>query len=468
MKFVGKVVLVLVLGTALAWAQTNNILYGGDFEVWENNLPFGWAPSTGGFDVYQSNDPVHGGASSVLINLRSTRNQDFDHQMIVVYPGDTYTYSVWVFDTSFAKARLAVIWYDENQNEITRNYANQYSSNQTDWQQLVFEVTAPDNAHYAVPRIRFYDESGFSDSAYIWIDDAQFVGPDHRVPVILRAQIGGDSHYRPFWVDGSWDDDGNYDPWWRGDWVELRDDGVWPDEVAEDDIFSGVVYLNPNINTSYWWWVGSEPFWSPGGGAWLEDGPGITVQDYTTDTLMTDPLVVDPSDQGFNEWVINLAGEQNGWDVTDDNLTRDGWVWSNYFYLDPAVVGDTFEFKFAVMHSWAAAYGDGGIGGGYPNYKYPVPEAGTYLIGFDDSTNSVIFEQVEELPLVINEFIVQPTSSEAIEIYNPNDHDVDMSGWIVAVELSNGTVDTATVNDGVVAPANGYVVLDRDNLSDFG
>ncbi len=462
MKLVGKALLMVIMWSALSWAQTNNILYGGDFDVWiGDTLPYGWHQGTGGFDIIRSSSPAHSG-NAVQVVLRSTSNQDFNHDTVYVMPGDTYTFSLWVFDTSYAKARLAVIWFDSTGSPIRYDYSNDYSANQPDWQQLTYEVTAPDNAEKAMVRVRFYDETGFSDSAYIWIDDAEFVGPDHRIPVLLKAQIGGDSDYRSFWADGSWNNDGNYDPWWRGDWVELKDDGVWPDEIAGDHIFTGVTYLNPNPHTQYYWWIGSEPFWAPGGGAYLDDGTPFELTDYSIDTLQTEVAVVDPSGQGFNEWVITLAGEQNNWNNSEDNLTRSGWVWSGYFNLDPAAVGDTFEFKFTVMHSWNAAYGDGGIGGGFPNYKYYIPEPGLYRIGFDDSTNSVIFEQVTTLPVVINEFIVTPTSAEAIELYNPNPNEVSLNGYYLVIEGST-FADTIPINDGVTIPGNGYVVLSDAN-----
>ncbi len=460
MKSVSRALFIVLAWSAFSWAQTNNILYGGDFDAWDGDHPFGWTQRTSGFDISQTNSPAVSG-NAVQVILRSTTNQDLDHDTIAVIPGANYTFSVWAYDTSYAKVRLAVLWYDSS-GGVQYDYSNVYSSNQDGWQQLVYETTAPSNAVAALPRLRFYDESGFSDSAILWIDEAEFVGPDNRIPVILRAQIGGESSYRPFWVDGSWDNDGNYDFWWRGDWVELRDDGVWPDETAGDHIFSGVTYFNPNLTTSYYWWVGSEPFWSPSGSAWLEDGTPFSIEGYTSDTIVLDPVVVDPSNSGFNDWVIVLAGEQNGWNNADDNLTRNGWVWGGYFNLDTTVVGDTFEFKFAVMHSWEAAYGDGGIGGSYPNYKYPVTEPGTYYIAFDDSTNSVIFERVEQVPLLVNEFIVTPTSAEAIEVYNPNDSDIDMSNYFFTITGSTFE-DTIMVASGVSIPANGYLAFSDNN-----
>ena len=61
--------------------------------------------------------------------------------------------------------------------------------------------------------------------------------------------------------------------------------------------------------------------------------------------------------------------------------------------------------------------------------------------------------------VLINEFIATPSDSEAVEICNTTDAEIDISGW---------TMDGATINAGVVVPANGYVVLDDNNTSGIG
>ena len=53
--------------------------------------------------------------------------------------------------------------------------------------------------------------------------------------------------------------------------------------------------------------------------------------------------------------------------------------------------------------------------------------------------------------VLINEFIATPTGSEAVEIGNTTDAEIDIGGW---------TMDGSAINAGVVVPANGYVVLD--------
>ncbi|NIT57078.1 MAG: CHRD domain-containing protein, partial [Aliifodinibius sp.] len=61
-----------------------------------------------------------------------------------------------------------------------------------------------------------------------------------------------------------------------------------------------------------------------------------------------------------------------------------GTVWSKAVQL----TAGTHEYKYAVMHQWNAAYGDGGVGGGFPNYSVNIPADGIYFFAFDDADNS--------------------------------------------------------------------------------
>ncbi len=204
--------------------------------------------------------------------------------------------------------------------------------------------------------------------------------PANTAVVVITAQVGGDSHYRSFWANGSWDAQGNYDPNWSGPMVELKNDGVYPDTSANDDIFTGTVLLHVDSTNWYNYWIGSENDVN----SWLEDGSGFQV--LSSDTVWLPAVFVDPSDQGYNNWIIVLAGDFNGWDVTADNLTRTGTVWSGMFFFN---AGDSTGYKYAVMHSWAAAYGQGGIGGAGQNYSFVAPNTGYYIFAFDDADNSV-------------------------------------------------------------------------------
>ena len=227
-----------------------------------------------------------------------------------------------------------------------------------------------------------------------WFDRTHTLGslnsatppPPTQTLVIFTAKVSGESNYRSFWVNGSWDSTGVYDPNWSGPMLELKNDGIWPDTSATDSVFTDSVSLY--VDTTYNWWVGSENDIN----SWLENGTPILTDTSTFNYSAT--CIVDPSDAGFNQWTIGVAGDSiNGWNNAEDNLIHNGWEWSDNFTL-PA---GQMEFKFVVMHSWEAAYGDGGIGVGFPNYQYNVPTAGNYTIVFNDSTDTYsIFELIEE------------------------------------------------------------------------
>ncbi|MEO0211463.1 MAG: hypothetical protein ABIN66_06370 [candidate division WOR-3 bacterium] len=67
-------------------------------------------------------------------------------------------------------------------------------------------------------------------------------------------------------------------------------------------------------------------------------------------------------------------------------------------------------------------------------------------------------------PIPINEFAVAPDSLERIELYNPTSRQIDLSGyslWIWGHDFDT----TLYVQEGVVIPPGGLVVLDESNLT---
>ncbi|GEM_PF-2205289 len=204
-----------------------------------------------------------------------------------------------------------------------------------------------------------------------------------RTPCILTAEIGGDADYRSFWVNGSWDDAGEYDDMWTAPMLQLKNDGVLPDTSTDDEIFTGVVELKMDSTHFYRWWTGSED--DPG--SFLADGDSFRV--LSSDTVAVPTLFVDPSGGGFNEWVICLAGDMNGWNDSADNLTRDYTEWSGMIEL----AAGNYEYKYTVMHSWSATYGYDESNPGIAaipgsNIPFNAPSDGEYMFFFEDMDNS--------------------------------------------------------------------------------
>ncbi len=67
-------------------------------------------------------------------------------------------------------------------------------------------------------------------------------------------------------------------------------------------------------------------------------------------------------------------------------------------------------------------------------------------------------------PIPINEFAVAPDSMEKIELYNPTISQIDLSGYRVSISSQEGSI-LLRVNNGVVIPPGGLVVLDETNMS---
>jgi hypothetical protein len=398
---------------SITWGSTARVAYEdvmatdwtGDFDAtpgWENDAP---APALG---------------SSVIINeVDYDENVDGIYEYIEFYnpTGAAIVMNGWIFtdgDDIFTIDSITVppmgvaVWDDSTILNITSaDVACLYDDAGVRIDQMGFITGNPTKTMALLGTIqRIPDGAGPNDGYDFWssgggetlFDLAPTMGSMNNMTyVIFTAKVAGESDYRTFWMNGSWDSNGMYDDTWSGPMVELINNGVWPDTSATDSIFTGLVNLNAGI--AYQWWVGSEN----DGGSWLENGAEVTpvLNGFT----YSQTCIVDPGDAGFNEWTIGFAGDVNSWNNAEDNLTRDGWKWSGEFTL-PA---GNMEFKFVVMHSWKAAYGDGGIGDGFPNCQYNVLNSGLYKITFNDSSNTYEIEVITGIegdPNIPKEFVV--------------------------------------------------------------
>jgi hypothetical protein len=208
-----------------------------------------------------------------------------------------------------------------------------------------------------------------------------------KVTVTLKASFANpvDASYRSFYIKGSWDSDGFYDAGWTAPAIEVKDDGVAPDLVANDGIFTGAVMLARDMVHTYSWAIYSENY--GGEAARLQSGANFQIHSLTPPTVTT--LAVNPS------------GSDNNWDIA-------AFCSSPAIFLDlvrgvnnrptkwgaaeSLTVGVTYSFRFRVMHSTVASYGVGGIGGA--NITYTPTASGNYDIIFDDRDDSYLIQLV--------------------------------------------------------------------------
>ena len=165
---------VLVLLAAFASVKASNLIPNPGFENWTNSTtPANWTYETG-ITVEQHSDTVYQGSYSAKVTLTTTdqTNTDMMSDFFSVIAGKNYQFVFHVFDNDYGgKVRLAVHWYDTNQNWIQSDWGD-YSPTQQVWQQVSNTFTAPAGAAYAKFGYRFYDTAaGWDGDAVFYLDD---------------------------------------------------------------------------------------------------------------------------------------------------------------------------------------------------------------------------------------------------------------------------------------------------------
>ncbi len=197
-----------------------------------------------------------------------------------------------------------------------------------------------------------------------------------KVTVQLMASFANPQNvsYRAFYLKGSWNEDGFYDAGWTAPAVAIRDNGVAPDQVAGDGIFTGSVMLARDLVNTYSWAIYSENY--GGEASRLQNGSDFTIPTLDPPTVPT--LAVNPSGSD-NNWVISVNGD-NGlvFDLVQ-NFNNIAAKWGASAVLDS---GTTYTFRFRVMHSTVASYGNGGVGGS--DISFTCLYSDNYQFSFDD------------------------------------------------------------------------------------
>uniref|UniRef100_UPI00339D72D1 endonuclease n=1 Tax=Psychromonas sp. 14N.309.X.WAT.B.A12 TaxID=2998322 RepID=UPI00339D72D1 len=139
----------------------STLLLNGDFESWTDAIPDNWTTIDTGIVVSQNTSTYYEGTSSaqVSVNTGTQGSTDF-RQSIDVVAGSTYTFTTWIYHTDgFVKARL-----------FLGDYAT-YSDNAilNEWQEVTATYEASETTSIEVG-MRFYDQTGFTDSEIVYID----------------------------------------------------------------------------------------------------------------------------------------------------------------------------------------------------------------------------------------------------------------------------------------------------------
>ena len=139
----------------------STLLLNGDFENWTDATPDSWTTIDTGIVLSQDTNTYYEGTSSaqVAVNTGTQGSTDL-RQSIDVVAGSTYTLTTRIYHTDgFVKARL-----------FLGDYAS-YSDNEilNEWQEVTATYEASETTSIEVG-MRFYDQTGFTDSEIVYID----------------------------------------------------------------------------------------------------------------------------------------------------------------------------------------------------------------------------------------------------------------------------------------------------------
>ncbi len=148
------------------------------FEVWVNDSPAFWIRQSG-ITWAKDSSHVHSGNYSLMV--MSSDRENIYSDTITVIPGDTYYFSIWVYENTTGRARLLVRWQNDRGN-WDNDWSSSYSSDSSEWQELTFSWTAPPSARKAMLGVRFYVSN--KDAGPFYLDDAflQDVTDVHEPP----------------------------------------------------------------------------------------------------------------------------------------------------------------------------------------------------------------------------------------------------------------------------------------------
>lgn len=212
-----------------------------------------------------------------------------------------------------------------------------------------------------------------------------------KVEIHLKASFGNpdDIHYRTFYFRGSWDDDGFYSSSWEcQQFIPMRDDGVYPDEVSGDGTFTGSLLLATDLANDYSWCVYSENY--------SEDA----VLHYGSDFEILNPA----NPPAVPVLAVNPSGSENNWTLTvegDNSLVSElapGYDNTDYMWSGDATMnaGTTYHFRVHPMHSDSATYGNGGVGGVDFEVTPNVTESYTFI--FNDEADGLFIDSAYPCP----------------------------------------------------------------------
>lgn len=157
-----------------------NLLTNPGFEDWTNELPTAWDNKTYNTgEIVKETSIKHGGNNALRQTSASGTNKI--QQEVAITAGKKYKISYWFLDNdtkASSRYRFAMVGSDgKTINDINKQIQqNDYSTDNTEWQQVTIEFTAPAGTVKMRYEVRTYRNMDSNESGgYIYYDDMELV-----------------------------------------------------------------------------------------------------------------------------------------------------------------------------------------------------------------------------------------------------------------------------------------------------
>jgi len=261
MKNFYKTLFLLLFVSVIAFGQTN-LIQNGNFESWigpdsvEHWINGPTYNKTDFDSLWQESTIIRNGTYSVkLFWVGGSLHSEF-HQVVDGLSESTeYTFSLWYRGTdtpSGERINIGIAWYDASDTFIASEWSpsgtGQYATVSNTWQEKLITTNSPTGT----VRARIVLRGNRSDPGYVFIDDAQFLGPGANFPIITGLTTGHFDAGVGRNIDATITDNQGIDEAWLH-FSTATEDSVQMSNIG-GDIYRGTIPAQTN-NTALQYWV---------------------------------------------------------------------------------------------------------------------------------------------------------------------------------------------------------------------
>jgi len=341
MKKIYLLMTVLVFAIPFSIFAQENMVYNPGFEEWDDpSTPTGWDKYD---NIAQESTNVHSGTFSAAQTAPNSSSKKLRQNIPGVVPGMEYTVSFWLLDNDQnAKCRIYSYFLTADGTRIEDDSANfdkirpnVYIPENSEWQQYVVQVVAPENAAKFRFEVRSYKGESGTGGGVVYFDDFYFGTEEIVLPEPSNYPTDFTATTNKLFIDLTWTDatgeqlPSGYLIYGAKEGVDIPvpvdgefvlDDPDWSDGLAAGNVPFGMMYARVDgLEPGETYHFAIYPYTNGGGTNvnYKTDGTAPTASATTENIQMLN--FADFESGEFEIWhPVNVTGEQE-WYISQYN-----------------------------------------------------------------------------------------------------------------------------------------------------